>query len=182
MYLQPLNQYPWCFWGHLQTHVEQPETSCPMHTFLDAVERRGPQPPGLRSHTGNKLPPRVLSAEFLTFLCFLLVTLLFKMASECPAEVLCNVSSYRYKKTLMQYVTEKKHALGRPLTWVMTLLTLSSALINRRYTSSVFKLTHIRIALTSCSQCDQRLIGKSLFFSLMSSGLVFANSVFVMNL
>lgn len=90
--------------------------SCPMQTFPDAVERSGPQPPGFRSHFVNKRPPWVLSSMFLTFLCFLLVTLLFRMASECTAEVLCNVSSDQYKKTLMQYITEKRHALGRPLT------------------------------------------------------------------
>lgn len=60
----------------------------------------------------NKWPHRVLSAMFFTFLCFLLVIL----ASECSAEVLCNVSSYQYKKTVMQCYREEKLALGRPLT------------------------------------------------------------------
>ena len=97
----------------------------------------------------------------ITFLRFFWVILLFKMASKHSAEVLRSVPNY--KKTMM-YITEKNHALGKPLSVTSYGVPDREFNVNKStlyIISCVFKQTHIRqgCVLTSCPQGDQRLAG-----------------------
>ena len=83
------------------------------------------------------------------------------MASKHSAEVLHSVPNY--KKAVM-YITEKNHALGKPLSLMSCGVADHEFTVNNStlyIISGVFKQTHIRqgCVLTSCPQGDQRLAG-----------------------
>ena len=81
--------------------------SAPTHRFLDKAEHGNTVPSWFRSCTVNKCPfCGLFNDTFFTFLCFLLVTSLFKMAPKHGSEVLSNFP--KQKKAVM-CLLEKSH-------------------------------------------------------------------------
>lgn len=73
--------------------------SCDEHTLPAKVEQGIALLPCFNSHTMNRCPPLVCECYVLVFLCFLLVTLLLKMAFRHSAKVLSSVP--KVKKSMV---------------------------------------------------------------------------------
>lgn len=119
----------------LDTHMSRvaKNLSCLIAMFSVEVERgKNSLPFCFSSYTINKCPfCHLFGTMFPSFLCFLLVILLFKLASKHSAEVLSSVT--RSKKAVM-CLTEKICMLGSFVeAWVIVLLAVNSTLMNQQH-------------------------------------------------
>lgn len=110
------------------------------------------------SHTINKFTfCGLFNAIFCTFLCFLLVLSMFKMAPKQSAEVLSTVPNY--KRLWCVLLRKYSVRVSFVLAWVIVLLTVSSMLTNHQYVLNKVSLNEIHIKqIYSCKNIVVRLV------------------------